>query len=216
MQGDVRNHHAHLLMTTRVATLEGLAAKTPIELSDTNRAKIGLPSGRKEITELRALWSSLANEHLKSAGHTATIDHRSLADQGIGRTPTKHLGPVVAERLRRGKDSYVAERIRQERVADASERLARAAELGRIEREGRGLVQAILDTETSLRTALTRRPATARAQSGAAPEKGAGPPQIPELQRERARALWLEQRHVPADHAPAPDASRQLILESSR
>ena len=44
--GDVRNHHAHVLATTRCVGRDGLGAKTDIELKDTDRAKRGLCSGR--------------------------------------------------------------------------------------------------------------------------------------------------------------------------
>lgn len=123
-------------MTTREVSPTGLTAKTAIEWPDRERLKRGLPPGRKEVEHLCEQRATLANEHLKSAGQTASIDHRSLADQGLERSPTKHLGPVVAERLRRGKDSYVAERIRQERGLDAQARISEAAECGRVEREG--------------------------------------------------------------------------------
>jgi ATP-dependent exoDNAse (exonuclease V) alpha subunit len=211
-EGDVRNHHAHLLLTTRVATADKLTDKTPIELSDTNRAKLGLTSGRKEITELRAAWSRMANEHLRAAGQGVSIDHRSLADQGIERTPTKHFGPVVAERLRRGKDSYVAERIRQERVVDANLRLAQAAERGRLEREGRGLARAILDTETTLTRALAARERARTTE----PKKAPAHPITKDIDAHQttAQTLWLEQRHAGRNHAPDHNPERKLILDN--
>ena len=216
-EGDVRNHHAHLLLTTRTATPERLADKTTVELSDTKRAKLGLPSGRTEVTQLRAAWSQLANEHLKAAGLEASIDHRSLADQGIERPPTKHLGPVVAERLRRGKDSYVAERIRQERGVDANERLTLAAERGRLEREGRGLDRAILDTQTTLASALAERNRGKAIEPVKAPTPSP-PATLEQLdeKRKNAQTLWLEER------TRAPDPERQgstqplILLDHSR
>jgi hypothetical protein len=53
-------------------------------------------------TEYRQHWAEQTNRALKWAGHDARIDHRSLEDQGIDRTPTQHQGPVVGEMVKRG------------------------------------------------------------------------------------------------------------------
>src|ERR1035438_6922421 len=47
--GDERNHHAHIMTTTREITATGLGRKTDIELGDRDRAKKGLVSGADEI-----------------------------------------------------------------------------------------------------------------------------------------------------------------------
>jgi len=86
-QGDQRNHHAHLLLTTRKLEAEGLTAKTR-EL-DNQR------SG--EVEHWRATWARLANQALERAGHRERIDHRSLAEQGIDREPTQHQGPYATQ-----------------------------------------------------------------------------------------------------------------------
>lgn len=202
-EGDERNYHAHLLLTTRVVEATQLGAKTAIEWPDRVRFKHGLESGRNEMKYLRQQWASLANEYLKAAGVESSVDHRSLADQGVERPPTKHLGPVVAERLRRGKDSYVAERIRQERLAEAQARLDAAAERGRLDREGRALERSIIDTESTLKTAL----ATREAQREKPLEPGA--------QRAHAQELWLETRKEKAAPIPEADGHKTLILDTS-
>ncbi len=82
---DPRNHHAHLLFTTREVTKDGLGAKTRI-LDD----KI---SGPQEIEIIREVWETLANDALERAGFPdAKIDRRSLEDQGIDRIPQTHEG----------------------------------------------------------------------------------------------------------------------------
>jgi MobA/MobL family. len=82
---DPRNHHAHLLFTTREVTKDGLGAKTRI-LDD----KV---SGPQEIEIIREVWETLANDALKRAGFAdAKIDRRSLEDQGIDRIPQTHEG----------------------------------------------------------------------------------------------------------------------------
>jgi ATP-dependent exoDNAse (exonuclease V) alpha subunit len=132
-EGDVRNHHAHILVTTRAVDGKGLGAKTTIELSDTDRSRLGLKPARAEVTEIRERWKELTNIQLRASGHETRVDHRSLEAQGVDRSPTPHLGPVVMERLRRGKDSEVLERIRDERREEAALRLATAAERGQLE-----------------------------------------------------------------------------------
>jgi len=87
---DERNHHAHLLFTTREVTSAGLGAKTRI-LDD--RA-----TGKEETEIIREVWEALANEALKSAGlPDVQIDRRTLEEQGIDRIPQTHIGPVAGE-----------------------------------------------------------------------------------------------------------------------
>ena len=135
--GDTRNHHAHLLTTTRAVATAGLTAKTDIELKDADRAKKGLGPARAEVTAIRERWAELVNEHLAEHGHAARIDHRSLDAQGIDREPTSHKGPAVTAIERRGEQARVSERIRE----DITERLRVAAELGRLERESNELAR---------------------------------------------------------------------------
>lgn len=82
---DPRNHHAHLLFTTREVTKEGLGAKTRI-LDD----KV---TGPQEIEIIREVWETLANDALARAGfEDVKIDRRTLEDQGIDRIPQTHEG----------------------------------------------------------------------------------------------------------------------------
>ena len=70
--GDQRNHHAHILTTTRTITPEGLDAKT--------RALHG-QSGSEEIKAMREHWAELSNTALERAGQSERVDHRSLDAQ---------------------------------------------------------------------------------------------------------------------------------------
>ncbi|MBL4803930.1 MAG: MobA/MobL family protein [Alphaproteobacteria bacterium] len=83
---DPRNHHAHLLFTTREITEDGFGVKTRI-LDD----KV---SGPQEIEVIREVWETLANDALERAGfEDVKIDRRTLADQGEDRIPQTHIGP---------------------------------------------------------------------------------------------------------------------------
>ncbi len=83
---DPRNHHAHLLFTTREVTKDGLGPKTRV-LDDKEK-------GPHEIEMIRLVWETLANDALQKAGfEDVRIDRRTLEDQGIDRIPQIHIGP---------------------------------------------------------------------------------------------------------------------------
>ena len=145
-EGDNRNHHAHILRTTRKVEADGLGAKL-----DTEKA------GRKRSDDLeavRAKWADLTNERLRENGIAARVDHRSLEAQGIDREPTQHLGPAASGYERRtGQPSD--KRIQQER--EAVERLARAKALGELERQSHQSDRLILDLSGDLSAAKAER-----------------------------------------------------------
>lgn len=99
---DQRNYHVHMLCTTREYKAGQLHKKCNVELSDTDRKKIGLPGRRAELTDLRERWADMCNHALERHGHEARIDHRSNADRQIDAEPTKHLGPHATALERRG------------------------------------------------------------------------------------------------------------------
>jgi ATP-dependent exoDNAse (exonuclease V) alpha subunit len=158
--GNQKNFHAHLLATTREITPTGLGEKTSIELSNTKRIRLGLDPTADEIKEVRARWAELTNEFLAARGHDARIDHRSLADQGIDRTPTVHLGPTVSGMERKGIRTEVGDRIREQRALDAQARLERAAEIGRLDRESKQIQESILVLSTDISAAKAARDVT--------------------------------------------------------
>lgn len=106
--GDERNHHAHILLSTRRLTASGFGEKTT-ELDE----KI---SGPKVIEDWRQKWETRANQALEAAG-LARIDRRTLRAQqkqafaegrledaaALDRAPTVHLGPAATAMQRRGE-----------------------------------------------------------------------------------------------------------------
>jgi hypothetical protein len=140
--GDGRNHHAHLLRTTRTVEAVGLGGKLDTEKAGRNR--------KQDLEAVRERWAGLVNERLREHGIEATIDHRSLEAQGIDREPTQHLGPSVSGLVRRGESSEVARRMAEEVYA----RLSAARELGRIERQ---LDRSFLDLSGDLADAIRER-----------------------------------------------------------
>ena len=100
---------------------------------------------------------ALTNEHLREHGIEARIDHRSLAAQGIEREPSTHLGVAVSSMERRGIETEVGQRIREQQRLEVEARLARAAELGRAEREQAQVQRSILDLSGDLEAAKKER-----------------------------------------------------------
>lgn len=106
-EGDERNHHAHILCSTRRLMPEGFTEKT--------RELDNQMSG--EVIHWRQRWAEVSNQHLEKAGSQARIDHRSLEAQRaaavergdveqaakLDRVPTVHLGPNVVQMEQRGK-----------------------------------------------------------------------------------------------------------------
>ncbi|WP_052245371.1 MobQ family relaxase [Halocynthiibacter namhaensis] len=100
-EGDERNHHAHILTTTRVMGAEGLGPKT--------RVLDAAKTGGVEIEAMREVWGHLQNRALGREGRDARVDHRSLEaqreaalDRGddllaleLDRSPEIKLGPAA-------------------------------------------------------------------------------------------------------------------------
>ena len=53
---------------------------------------------KTELVELRERFADLQNAFLEEYGHTDRVDHRSLADRGIERSPEKHLGWIDSQK----------------------------------------------------------------------------------------------------------------------
>jgi len=104
-KGDTRNIHAHILLTTREIAGPGFGLKA----REWNR--------EEELEEWRKAWADHANRVLEREGFEERIDHRSLVDQGIDRTPTTHIGPAGKQMEQRGKPS---DRARQYRNIEAA------------------------------------------------------------------------------------------------
>jgi ATP-dependent exoDNAse (exonuclease V) alpha subunit len=155
--GDERNHHAHIMTTTREVTATGLGSKAAIEWSDTDRRKKGLEPAKSEVKTIRERWAVLTNEHLLERGIEVQVDHRSLQEQGIDREPQSHLGPAVSGMERRGMETEVGKRIAWEMQAAAQARLERAAEIGKLAREREQLQLSSLDLSGDLKLAKEER-----------------------------------------------------------
>mgnify|MGYP000972438710 CR=1 FL=1 len=89
-EGDMRNHHAHILLTMREIGPEGFGAKM--------RAF----NSKAQLETWREKWEHKVNYYLEKNGHEARIDRRSLEAQGLDREPTIHKGPITTQFEREG------------------------------------------------------------------------------------------------------------------
>ncbi len=92
--GDDRNHHAHVMLTTRRIGVDGWGTKI--------RELNSLPQVSEEVAYIRELSADLINDALTDAGHDERVDHRSFKTRGIDQVPTTHLGPRVTGAERQG------------------------------------------------------------------------------------------------------------------
>src|SRR3546814_2391710 len=90
-EGDQRNHHAHLLTTTRRLGPEGLWEKT----RELDQKQSG------EVERWRERWAEMQNRALELANVPDRVDHRSHQRQGIEQEPTVHMGPSATAMERR-------------------------------------------------------------------------------------------------------------------
>ena len=101
---DVRNHHAHILMTTRQVTEDGLGDKTYLERENKWLLSNGLATTDMQLRDIRQTWEGIANERLAMAGLDIRIDHRSHMERGLEISPTEHMGVHASQMERRGLD----------------------------------------------------------------------------------------------------------------
>ena len=194
VNGDSRNHHAHILCSTRKLEAEGFTAKT--------RALDDRASGADQVVECRKLFAQMTNAALEKAGHSARVDHRTLVAQGIeDREASIHLGPTATAIERRGEVSEKTEhhQARQREAAGKvaamlaiAQAQAKAAEEAAAQARAQAQAQA---EEQAKEQAAARAAAQARALAISAQLTA-----LKESENDRVRdqALSLIDRHVRA------------------
>lgn len=160
-KGDERNHHAHLMMTTRRFDREGFTEKTR-ELDDMKKR------GPQEIEAIRELWEREQNLALERTGREERVSRLSNEAQGVARIPEPKLGEAVTAKLRRGEETTLAKRWRQVRDTNAREQNARRVQAQR-DREFREEQHA---AKSAMRLAMEARANAQKAERRAAPRPG--------------------------------------------
>ena len=141
-EGDERNHHAHIMLTTRSIEGDGFGGK-----DRTWNAK-------ELLEEWREAWAEHVNYALEREGFAVTVDHRSLRDRhaeqvalqeaalergdiaaaqehaiealSLDRDPLPHIGPHAWAMERRGISTAVGAAVRD--VMERAEQIREAVE----------------------------------------------------------------------------------------
>jgi len=85
------NPHVHILCTMRKIDGEKFSVKKSREWND-----VGI------LAKQRESWANAVNAALEKAGRNERVDHRSLKDRGIDRTPEPKIGVAATAMKRRG------------------------------------------------------------------------------------------------------------------
>lgn len=126
--------HAHIMYSER--TIDGID-RDPEQYFKRYNAKSPEKGGcRKDsagteerLQATRECWAQVQNQHLEQHGHEGRVDHRSLKDQGIERTPEPHFGPGRIQRMTAMQDVELVAVL--ERRAAEGEKERATAELGK-------------------------------------------------------------------------------------
>ena len=82
---DARNHHTHIMMTTRKLEASGLGEKSTLELENKKLIALGLPTSHDQLRDIRNDWEERANHHLARAGHERSgvdVDREAPLQEG--------------------------------------------------------------------------------------------------------------------------------------
>lgn len=141
--------HAHIMFSERLN--DGIKRENPEHYFKQSSSKDPARGGCKKVNSarkttqerkadlvaLRERWATLQNVHLEKHGHADRVDHRTLAERGVDRLPTEHLGPKAAAMEKRGHSTRRGHARTQRRSdiaeLDAIPELTRSIEAARNE-----------------------------------------------------------------------------------
>jgi hypothetical protein len=194
--GDGRNIHAHLLVSMRGVDEHGFKASKA-------ETKYRYMHRREYVTNLRERWTEAVNHHLDRHGFASRIDHRTLADQGIDRAPTIHLGPGDSRRERHGERSAAGEVNRVVSATNAA-RSERTTDIPAIDRAvaQRETERAKTPGVSAGRDAATK-PSASSARRRTSPSDNANP-------------YWQKLRHRAAAEQPPEAGNASALSKGSR
>jgi len=100
--GDIRNYHAHVLMTTRQLGKTRLGEKTYLEHKNARLLAHGMATTDMQLRDIRQAWEGIANRQLQREGLDVRIDHRSHMERGLELSPTEHMGVHASQMQQQG------------------------------------------------------------------------------------------------------------------
>ena len=131
---DERNHHMHILTTTRKIDSNGkLGEKADIELENGALLKARKPIAQEQIKATREMIAEAINQHLEKALCQERISHKTLKEQGIEREATTHKGKALTEQERRLEKEAI--KLKAQVRHDGSELAKANAEIERLQQK---------------------------------------------------------------------------------
>lgn len=207
-RGDnIRNHHAHIMLTLRQATAEGLRATKTREWNAQDR-----------LAGWRAAWAEAQNRALERAGVRERVDHRSLQAQRaeavargdrmsaamLDRLPELHEGP-------RARKLATRVQVRSRQVERSTARPVAGGWVSAKTRAKRTRVVDYASIDRGTRSAYARSRLEARQAHTARRQERA------ERQAARGRDQLLRlERQLRMAHAPKGRARADLLLRLTR
>ena len=219
-EGDQRNHHAHILMTTRRLEPTGELGEKTRELDDVKR-------GPQEVEWVRAMIEARTNHALERAGSAERVDRRSLVEQRaaaleagdleraaeLDRLPTIHEGPrvtAIRRECEREQRAPLAPVTRLQVNNDRRQLAADRAELGSVSAQ-------IIDIEQARAERAARQQVAGAASAGMEAFKARfqqSQDMAAKIEAERAR-LAAEAQRIAQERA-AEQAAQERAKEQER
>ena len=187
-EADQRNHHAHVMLTTRRVTRDDAGE---LVFGEKSRELDDRATGPGEVTAWREIWEDQVNAALARNGHDARVSSKSLAAQNIDRVPQERLGPRRTAMLRKARPVW-----RREQAASTAEGINRstirgARDLRRLRQDRQKRLRAAENASRSMAavSAPVRTPAApAAAPAASQPVPGPAPSLRPRPPQQAARA----------------------------
>lgn len=145
--GDQRNFHAHVMLTTREIGADGFA-----------RTKQRDWNSQATLEGWREAWAATQNRHLRQVlgAQAPQVSHRSYAEQGIERVPTQHLGPAATAMERCREPSRRGDVQREARSLNDRLKAARARQDTLAARSGPGVEKGLGQISAEMATLRER------------------------------------------------------------
>lgn len=224
-EGDNRNHHVHILMTTRRLEPAGELGEKTRELDDVKR-------GPEEVEWIRELVEVRTNRALELAGCSERVDRRSLTHQHavaieagdheraneLDRPATQHEGPRVTQIRREAVKAQRAPLGALDRAAANDERRqlgADRAELRQVSAQILDFEKARVIRDTRAKEAIQLTGSAAIMALAAELRAQVGEQSLEEQLREQRTPAQIESVHQVKPFA-RPQSANQVELEALR
>jgi hypothetical protein len=203
-QADERHHHAHILMTNRQVTPDGLGPRTSLSLSGLERYTAGLGPARADFMWIRVRWADVTNDLFKELGLDIRVDHRGARARGLDHEPIPLIpNKIVWMERNSGVPSQAGEDIRRRYKERVEARRQGPDELARV---------VLKQKEEGRRRALER-----AQQKAAAPKKLAWSALTKEELAQRRRDRYqVNKEHFKQKRREAYQRNPELMKQKKR